>query len=86
MVTQEQITQFKGTFDKCSHDVWETLMFFRQDVVNRMLTNGMPPEQDNPIFLAEAAVLWMLKKYHDDHIEMAKAQSFIDEMFPNKTD
>lgn len=84
MITPEQLKQFQEKYDMCCVDVWEALIAFRKNLHDQIIKHGLPPEAKDASTLGEAAVLWMIKRYYDDHMEMAKAQSFIDEIFPNK--
>ena len=86
MITPDQQKQFQEAYDKCCVDVWETLMYMRKEMIDKMNRDGLPKDHTSVETVAEASFLWMLNKYHEDHVDMAKAQSFIDQIFPNKID
>ncbi len=86
MITPDEIKKFTETFDTHCVDVWETLMYMRKEMIEKMKRDGLPQGHDNVETVAEACVLWMINRYHEDHIAMAQAQAFIDELFPHKID
>ena len=82
MVTSEDLKTFSDNYDRCSLDVFQSLLMFKKAMIDKMIAEGIPETDFRKV--AETSVLWMIKRYYDDHLAMAEAQSFINQMFPNK--